>query len=269
MPIHPTAIVDKKAEIDPTAEIGPFCVIDAHVHIGPGCRLMHNVFVTGWTRIEENGVVHAGAIVGHEPQDAKYKGERTFCRIGRNVTLREYVTIHRGTDPESETVVGDDCLLLAGAHVAHNCTLGRGVTLINNALLAGHVSVHDRTVISGSTVVHQFVRIGTLAMIPGNGRVIMDVVPYALLDVEGRVAGINRIGLRRAGFSREAISAVRDVYRAYFNRHGTYDERRAALANLPPSEALTHFQEFLSVDSRRGIAGRSKRSAAPAAEDAR
>ncbi|UCF32391.1 MAG: acyl-[acyl-carrier-protein]--UDP-N-acetylglucosamine O-acyltransferase, partial [Phycisphaerales bacterium] len=115
MAIHPTAIVDPKAELDPTVEVGPYCIIEANVHVAAGCVLMHNVYLTGWTEIGENCVLHPGVIVGHAPQDVKYDGSRTYCRIGRNNILREYVTIHRGTTPESVTTVGDDCFLLAGS----------------------------------------------------------------------------------------------------------------------------------------------------------
>lgn len=258
MAIHPTAIVNPHAEIDPTVEIGPYCVIDAQVRIAAGCRLFHNVYVTGWTRVGEDCVIHPGAIVGHEPQDTKYKGEPTGCVIGRGVVLREYVTIHRATDPDSETVIGDECFILAGAHVAHNCALGKGVMLTNNVMLAGHVSIGDRATLGGAVGVHQFVRIGTLAMITGHARVFMDVVPYALVDADGRVAGINRVGLRRAGFSRETTQGVRDAYRILFDRRRTFEARRVAIAELPPSDGVALLRSFLDAPSRRGIAGPSR-----------
>ena len=259
MSIHPTAIVDAKAEIDPSVHVGPHCIIDAHVRIAAGCRLIHNVFVTGWTSLGENCVLHPGVVVGHEPQDVKYKGERSYCRVGRDVVLREYVTVHRGTDPESETVIGDGCFLLAGAHVAHNCRLGNHVTMINNVLLAGHVEVGDRALLSGGAGVHQFARIGQLSMIAGNARVPKDVVPYAMVDVEGRIAGINRIGMRRSGLSRDDLVEVRNAYRVLFDTKNTFEARLAGLSKLSLTSVGTSLLEFARGPSKRGLAGRERR----------
>ncbi len=259
MPIHPTAIIDRRAEIHDRVEIGPFCVIEGEVRIDAGCRLYHNVYVTGWTHISEGCEVHPGVIVGHAPQDVKYKGERSFCRIGARTILREYVTIHRGTEPESHTMVGEDCFLLGGSHVAHNCRLGNSVTLINNALLAGHVDVADGVTLGGSAVVHQFVRIGELAMIAGNARVPKDVLPFALIDVEGRIAGLNRIGLRRAGMNRDDVVAVREAYRAFFDGRVPFEQRMERLISIARTPAAKRLLDFIRAPSRRGLAGRSRR----------
>lgn len=268
--IHPTAIVDRRADIDRTAEIGPYCVIDAHVHVGPGCRLMHGVYLTGWTHLEPNCILHPGVVVGHEPQDVKYKGERSFCRVGEGTILREYVTIHRGTDPESTTTIGRNCFLLAASHVAHNCTLGDHVTLINAVLLAGHVKVSDRTTIGGGAGIHQFVRIGELSMIAGTARVTMDVPPFALIDAAGRVAGLNRVGIRRAGYTTAESNAVREAYRTLYRpglgfRNAVAELAAAAEQSPAPVQRLV---EFLTTPSRRGFAGRARgsASAAPSAE---
>ena len=262
MAIHPTAIVDPKAEIDGSVEVGPYCVIEGNVRIAGGCRLYQNVYLTGWTTIEEDCVLHPGVIVGHEPQDVDFQGSRSFCRIGRGTILRENVSVHRGTKPESETVVGEDCFLLGGAHVAHNCVLGNRVTMINNVLLAGYVEVEDGVTLSGGALVHQFVRIGTLAMITGNACVRMDIPPYAIVTVEGHVAGLNHVGLRRAGVSREDSAAIREAYRIIYADGGTTRdaaERIAALGDTPPLGILT---AFLRRESRRGLAGRSRRRTA-------
>ena len=268
MAIHPTAQVDKKAQIDPSVTIGPFCVVEGNAQLSAGCVLLHNVFISGWTRVGLDCVIHPGAIIGHEPQDTKYKGERSYCRIGNRVTIREYATIHRGTDPESETVVGDGCLLMAGAHVAHNCVLGEGVTLINNVLLAGHVRVFDRAVLGGGAVVHQFVRIGSLAMIPGHGRIPKDVVPYALPDVEGRIVGINRVGLRRAGYTHDDLKQIREAYRILFESRRTHDERLSALREMNRSPFLDTLLSFVESDSARGLAGRARQDQVPITEAA-
>ncbi len=261
MAIHSTAIVAPEAELDSSVEVGPYCVIDAHVRVGAGCRLYHGVYLTGWTEIGENCEFHPGVIVGHAPQDTKYGGERSYCRIGRGTVLREYVTIHRGTTPESYTLVGEDCFLLGGAHVADNCKVGNRVTLINNVLLGGHVTVEDRVTMGGAAVVHQFTRIGELAMVAGNARAIMDVVPFALLDPTGRVAGLNRIGLRRAGVSREQVQELRAAYRLLFATRLPFREaleQIRSLVKFPPGQRLLR---FLDGESQRGLAGRTKAKA--------
>jgi len=267
MPIHPTAIIDPQAELDGSVTVGPFCVIDGHVQVGAGCRLYQNVFLTGWTRIGPDCELHPGVIVGHTPQDIKYKGERSYCRIGRGTILREYVTIHRGTVPESETVVGEDCFLLGGSHVAHNCTLGNRVTLINNVLLAGHVEVQDGVTMGGGALVHQFVRIGELAMITGNARVQMDILPFALVDQDGRIAGLNRVGLRRAGISRDDASSIRDAYRIALGRGLSLAQRIEGLQSVPASPPVARIVEFLKAESKRGLAGPARRNRSPS-EDA-
>ncbi len=257
--IHPTAIIDPKAELDSSVEIGPYCVVEGQVRVAAGCRLYHGVYLTGWTEIGENCVLHPGVIVGHEPQDTKYGGERSFCRVGRATILREHVTIHRGTIPESETVVGEECFLLAGAHVGHNCVVGKQVTLINNVLLGGHVEIGDRATLGGGVGVHQFVRIGELAMISGNARVTMDVVPFALSDIEGRVAGLNRKGLRRAGISPDELRAIRDAYRILFGSALPFRQAVAQLAAKQSSASVECICRFLAQESRRGVAGRPRR----------
>ena len=259
MPIHPTAIIDRKAELDTTVDVGPFCIIEGNVRVEPECKLYHNVYLTGWTEIGAQCVLHPGVIVGHVPQDTKYGGERSTCRVGRGTILREHVTVHRGTIPESQTVIGEECFLFAGCHVAHNCTLGSRVTLVNNVLLAGHVEVADRATIGGSAGVHQFVRIGELVMVAGNATQRMDAPPYALIDPAGRVAGLNRVGLRRAEVPLDQRRAIRDAYRIIYERG--YDRSRIleelAARSGTPGVAVLH--AFLSQPSQRGLAGLSRR----------
>ena len=261
MAIHPTAIIDPKAEIDGSVEIGPFCVIDGDVRIAAGCRLYQNVYVTGWTTIDENCVLHPGVIVGHEPQDVGFGGGRSSCRIGRGTILRENVSVHRGTKPDTDTVIGEECFLLGGAHVAHNCVLGDRVTMINNVLLAGYVEIGDGVTLGGAAMVHQFVRIGALAMIAGNARVRLDIPPFAITTLEGYVAGLNRVGLRRAGMSRDDVAAIRDAYRAIYNEGGTPQEAAQRVAALGESPQHRTLVDFLDAESRRGLAGRSRRRA--------
>lgn len=260
MAIHPTAVVHPRAILDESIEVGPYCVIDEHVRVGRGCRLYQHVYLTGWTEIGEECVLHPGVIVGHEPQDVKYHGERSYCRVGRRTILREYVTIHRGTTPESDTVVGESCFLLGGSHVAHNCRVGNYVTMVNAALLAGHVEVGDRVMVGGAAVVHQFVRIGEMAMISGNARVPKDVLPFALVNVEGRVAGMNRVGLRRAGVTAEESREVRELYRVLLSSSGGHAARLAEAARIAKLSAGQRLVAFASGDSRRGLAGRGRRA---------
>lgn len=258
MAIHPTAIIDPKAELDGSVEVGPFCVIDGHVRVAAGCRLYSGVYLTGWTEIGEDCELHPYVIVGHAPQDTKYNGERSYCRIGRGTILREHVTIHRGTTPESATVVGEDCFLLGGVHVGHNGVIGRHVTLVNNVLLGGHAEIEDRAMLGGGAVVHQFVRIGELAMVAGHARITMDIVPFALTDPAGRIAGLNRVGLRRAGIPPEHLKEIRNAYRVLFASRLSLPqavERVAAEAQSPPVRRLAR---FLQRDSRRGLAGRPR-----------
>ncbi len=259
MSIHPTAIIDPQAEIDGSVEVGPHCVIEGNVRIAAGCRLYQNVYLAGWTKIEADCVLHPGVIVGHEPQDTKYDGARTFCRVGRGTVLREYVTVHRGTIPESETLIGEECMLLAGSHVGHNCVVGNRVTLINGVLLGGHVTVGDGVTMGGYAGVHQFARIGELSMVAGHARVAKDIVPFALTDIRGRIAGLNRVGLRRAQVPREQVVRIRAVYRAVFARGVSFDECVKGLESDSDNTARDRLVRFLQAESKRGVAGRSRR----------
>jgi len=257
--IHPTAIVDPKAKLGSDVTVGPYCVVDGDVQIGRGCRLFQGVYLTGATQIGEDCVLHPHVIVGHEPQDIKYDGQRTCCRIGRGTILRENVTIHRGTAPGSSTVLGEDCFLLGGSHVAHNCTLGNCVTLINNVLLGGHVTIGNHATLGGGAVVHQFVRIGEFVMISGNGRVPMDVVPFALLEENGRIAGLNQVGIRRSGLDKNAASEIRNAYRILFERNGgTFAAAVEQLEKVANSEVEHKILAFVKETSKRGLAGMSR-----------
>lgn len=260
VPIHPTAVVDPQAQLDGSVDVGPFCVIDGDVRVSAGCRLYQGVFLTGWTEIGEGCVLHPGVVVGNVPQDVKFGGERSYCRVGRGTVLREYVTVHRGTIPESSTVIGDDCQIMASAHVAHNCQIGNGVTMINAVMLAGHVAVGDGAVIGGGAGVHQFVRIGEGAMIAGHAEVPMDVLPFTLTDREGRIAGLNRIGLQRAEASRADVRELREGLRVLLARGLSLDERNQRLREQMTTPLGMRMVAFAEGDSVRGLAGRSRRA---------
>jgi UDP-N-acetylglucosamine acyltransferase len=218
MAIHKTAVVDERAEIDPEVQIDPYVVIDGPVKIGPGTRIMSHAYISGWTEIGPANEIHTGAVLGDTPQDLAYKGEKSFLRIGSHNIIREYVQVHRGTGAGTETVIGNHNFLMAGAHVGHNCKLGDYIVLVNGALLAGHVHVEDRAIISGNCVVHQFVRVGGLSLMRGLSGTSRDVPPYAIVDWQHRVRGVNVVGLRRAGFDEKRIRAIRQAFHVLFRK---------------------------------------------------
>lgn len=254
MSIHSTAIVHRDAVIDETAEIGPYAVIDGAVRIGPNVRVYPHAYITGWTKIGAGSEIHPGAIVGHAPQDVAYTGAETYCKIGEKTIIREGASIHRGTDAGSTTVVGNRCFIMAGAHVAHNCVVEDDVTMVNTAALAGHVHVGQRAFIGGGAGIHQFVRIGSLAMIAGHAAQSMDAPPFLLLDVKGRCVGVNSVGMRRAGLTREQRQDVKRAYRILYRSGRPFREAVEALADEVATDAGRNLLEFLRQPSRRGIA---------------
>ncbi len=214
MAIHPTAVVDPGARLGAGILIGPHAVIEANTDIGEGCEIRAHAVVKRFTRIGRENVVHEGAVLGGEPQDLAFKGAASELVIGDRNKIREGVTIHRGTEPGSTTVVGSDCFLMAYSHVAHNDRLGDGVVLANCALLAGHVDVGDRAFISGGVVVNQFCRVGRLAMVGGNSRIPMDCLPFVdTTGIPARALGLNVVGLRRAGIDASGLRSMKQAYR--------------------------------------------------------
>ena len=218
MAIHPTAVIDPRAEIDGEVEIGPYVVIDGPVKIKRRTRVMAHAYITGWTEVGEGNEIHPGAVLGDAPQDLAYRGEESYLRIGDRNIFREHVQLHRGTAPASSTVIGNDNFLMAGSHVAHNCKLGDHVVLANGALLGGYVEVGDRAFISGHCVVHQFVRVGELSLMRGLSGVSKDVPPYSIVDWQHRVRGVNSVGLKRAGFDERRIREIKEAFRLLFRK---------------------------------------------------
>lgn len=216
MKIHPTAIIDPKAEIDSDVEIGPYVVVDGPVKIGRGTRLTAHVYLAGWTEIGEQNEIHFGAVLGDAPQDRAYRGEKTYLSVGSRNIIREHVQIHRGTAAGSATVIGDNNFLMATAHVGHNCKVGNNVVLANGSLLGGHVEVGNNVFISGNCVVHQFVRIGDYALMRGLSGTSRDVPPFAVIDWQHTVRGVNVVGLKRAGFDEKRIRTIREAFRILF-----------------------------------------------------
>jgi UDP-N-acetylglucosamine acyltransferase len=218
MSIHPTAVIDPKAEIDSEVEIGPYVVIEGPVKVKRGTRVIAQAYLTGWTEIGENNEIHPGVILGDAPQDKAYKGEKTYLKIGDDNIIREHVQVHRGTRAESSTIIGSHNFLMANSHVGHNCKLGDQVVLANGALLGGHVEIGDSVFISGNCVVHQFVRIGDYALMRGLSGTSRDVPPYAIVDWQHTIRGVNVTGLKRAGFDDRRIREIREAFRILFRK---------------------------------------------------
>ncbi|HWX40795.1 MAG TPA: acyl-ACP--UDP-N-acetylglucosamine O-acyltransferase [Blastocatellia bacterium] len=213
MSIHPTAIVSGAARIASGVSVGPYAVIEPGTEIGEGTEIRAHACVKRFTTLGPGNVVHEGAVLGGEPQDISFLDHESYLRIGARNRIREGVTIHRGTGPGSETVVGSDCFIMAGAHVAHDCRLADGVIIANNVALAGHVEIEERAFLSGGVVVHQFCRIGKLAMIGGNSKIVQDCLPFIITDgVPGRARGLNIVGLRRAGLSSHQVRPLKQAY---------------------------------------------------------
>jgi len=253
--IHPTAIVHPSAKIARGVEIGPYCLVGDKASIGAGTVLQAHVVINGWTEIGEDCEIFPFATVGATSQDRKYEGERAYTRIGNRTVLREYVSVQRGTGEESATVVGDDCLLLAYVHVAHNCVVGDHVTMSNLAQLAGHVEVGDYAVIGGQVGAVQFTRIGSYAMVGGASKVMKDVPPYFL--VEGNPAlpnGLNSVGLRRAGFSREARAEMKLFYKLLYASKLNVSQALEAMKAEVATDQGRAIIAFLEAPSHRGIA---------------
>ncbi|OGQ80787.1 MAG: acyl-[acyl-carrier-protein]--UDP-N-acetylglucosamine O-acyltransferase [Deltaproteobacteria bacterium RIFCSPLOWO2_12_FULL_60_19] len=253
MSIHPTAVIDPKAELHSDCDIGPYVVVEGPVRIGRGVKIMAHAVILGWTEIGAENEIHPGAVLGDAPQDKAYRGEESYLKIGARNIFREFVQAHRGTAPGSSTVIGNDNYLMAGSHVGHNCKLGDGVVLANGALLGGHVEVGDRAFISGHCVVHQFVRVGELSLMRGLSGASRDVPPYAIVDWQHTVRGVNVVGLKRAGFDGEKIRQLKEAFRVLFRKG-----RNLSLAikeietdgNLSP--AVTALLQFIK-SAKRGV----------------
>lgn len=251
--IHPTAIIHPKAQVHPSVEVGAYAIIDEFVKIGAGCKVEHHVCLQGHTTIGEGNSFGVGSVIGGAPQDLKYQGAPTRLFIGNGNVFREMVTVHCSNKMEEDTTIGDECFLMANSHVGHNAHVGSHVILANAALIAGHVQVEDRAFISGNTAIHQFVRIGELAMIQGVSAMSCDVPPFTIAFDKNLIAGLNIIGLRRAGFAPEERVEMKRAYNLLFR---TQLKRQEAIAQ---AEKLFHFPgsrkmiEFVKA-AKRGVA---------------
>ncbi len=245
--VHPGAFVDERAQLGVDVEIGPGAVIGPEVRIGDRTTIGSHALLTGWTRIGSGCRIHHGAVLGSPPQDLKYRGERTELQIGDHTEIREYVTANLATQPGA-TRIGSHCLLMAYAHVAHDCALADHVVIANAVQFAGFVTVEDWAIVGGGTVVHQFVRIGCHSIIGGGSRIPQDVAPYVMTaGSPPRNAGINAVGLERRGVAKETRQALDRAYRILFRRGLTVPEAvarmREELPGVPEVEHLARFAE--------------------------
>ena len=254
MNISPLACVSNNAMIGKDVVIGPFVTIDENVVIGDGTIIDSNAVIHSGARIGNNCHIHSSAVVSDIPQDLKFQGEDSLTIIGDNTSIREFVTIHRGTASKGKTVIGSNCLIMAYCHVAHDCELGNNVIMSNTVQLAGEVEVGDWAVIGGGDLVHQFTKIGPHVMVQGGTLVNKDIPPYVMA---GRYPmsyeRVNSIGLHRRGFSNEKINSIQDVYRAlYMSGLNTSDALNKVIAELPQSPERDEIVEFVK-NSKRGI----------------
>ena len=252
--IHPNAVVSPKAIIGENVTIGPFCVIADDVEIGDGSVIGPHAVIEQWTSIGKECRIYQFASVGAAPQDLKFKGERSFTVIGDRTTIREGATVHRATGEGNETRIGNDCLLMAYIHVAHNCTLGNHVIMSNLASCAGHAIVEDRVVIGGMAGVHQFVKIGRNALVGGMSKLVQDVVPYTIVDGHpAKVVGLNNVGISRAGIPLESRRLIKKAYKILYRSGLSLPEAIAVIEQEVDScEEVEHFLRFLR-NAERGI----------------
>ncbi len=253
--IHSTAIVDSTAIVSDDCEIGPYCLIGADVEIGSGCKIRSHVVINGPTRIGKNTTFYSFSSIGEAPQDLKYNGEPTTLLIGDNNTIREYVTLHRGTvDGGGVTKIGNDNLLMAYTHVAHDCIVGNKVIMSNAASIAGHVVVEDNVILGGFTCVHQFARVGAHAFTGMATAANRDIPPYVIASGNlARAVGINKEGLRRRGFSPETIAALHKAFRTLLKSSKSRDEAVKELSSLASDYAEVQQLVDFITSSERGV----------------
>jgi UDP-N-acetylglucosamine acyltransferase len=259
MPVDPSARVAATARVHPDAHVGgevvvgEYSVIEEDVVIGAGCRLEPYVYVKRWTTMGERNEISAGTVLGTDPLDKNFTGERSYLRIGNGNIIREHYTVSRGTQPESVTEIGDSNYIMTSGHIAHNCKIGNKCVIASCALVAGHVEVEDQAFISGGVVIHQYSKIGRLAMIGGNSRVNSDVPPYFLYsDFNVTAKGLNLVGLRRAGFSREEIAGLKRAYRILYRSGLKLEEALRKIEAELDGEHTRHLVKFVR-NSKRGI----------------
>lgn len=255
--IHPTSLIDSGAKIGAGTTVGPYSVIGEDVEIGSNCTVHNHVVITGKCRIGDNNIFHSHSVIGGQSQDLKYSGEPTYLEIGDFNNFREFVTINRGSEPESKTIIGSHGNFLAYSHIAHDCVVGDHVIFSNNGTLAGHVHMDDYAILGGLTAVHQFCRIGKHAITGGCSKIVQDVPPFMVADGNpAEIRSINSVGLQRRGFGEEQIKALKEAYKVVFLRNLTISEAinqlKASASDSNEDIPLQELIAFIST-SKRGI----------------
>jgi len=255
MNIHPTAIVHPGAKLAEGIEVGAYSVIGEHVAIGKDTKIASHVVIDGWTTVGERNHIYPFSSVGMPPQDVGYKNEETYLIIGNDNIIRECATIHRAsTKEERKTTIGNSNFLMAYSHVAHDCRLGNHIIMANSVALGGHILIEDYAILGGIVAVHQFVRIGAYAIVGGGSSISMDIPPYVSASgIRARLHGLNSVGLKRRGFSDEALNVLKKAYKILFRSNLTQDEAiRKVEQEFPQSKEVAHLAEFIRT-SKRGV----------------
>ena len=255
MKIHPTAVVHEKASVPKDAQIGPYCIIGEGVKIGRGVKILNNVVIEGDTEIGDGCAIYPFAVIGLPPQDMKYGGEKTGVRIGGGNIIREYVSIHRGSvGAEGLTVLGDNNYIMAYTHIAHDCRIGNNVVMANSVTMAGHVQVDDNAILGGVIAVHQFTRIGAFSMTGGFSGIGQDIPPYTIASgPRAKLYGLNLVGLKRHGYSKETIADLSRAYKILFRSKQTLKEAiKKVQEDITRTPELDRLLDFIKA-SKRGI----------------
>ena len=255
--IHPTAVIDSKAELGNNVEVGPFSIIEGDVMIDEGCKLQSHALIASGARLGKNIFVGKGAVLSTEPQDLKFKNEKTYLEVGDSTVIREFATLNRGTSHSYKTVVGKNCFLMAYMHIAHDCVIGNNVIISNAVNMAGHVVIEDYAAVGGLTAIHQFVRIGQHSFVGGGLRIPKDVPPYILAMGEPlQYGGTNHIGLSRRGFDKEVLLEIKRAYKLIYRSNLTVSEAITEIENtLKPLPEIRNIVDFAKRSERGLIRG--------------
>ena len=252
MPIHPTAVIGKRVAISENVVVHPYAVVEDDVEIGLDCEIGSHAVIKQFTKIGARNRIFEHAVIGGEPQDVKFKGERSYLEIGDDNLIREFCTFHRASGEGERTTIGSRNFFMVGVHVAHNCRVGDDNIFANDVALAGHITIEDHVFLSNNVGAHQFVRMGRHAMIGGKSKIVQDVLPFFITDGNpARVRGVNSVGLRRAGFSVEARRALKDAYRMLFRSAMPIEEVLVQLEKVD-DEHVSHLVSFIR-GSKRGF----------------